>query len=55
MRVLSEIGYSQLMTEMIKELRKELNNDEIDLSKLYGFKNKSGSSPGIEFKKEDFI
>ena len=54
MRVLSEIGYSQLMTEMIKELRKELNNDEIDLSKLYGFKNKSGSSPGIEFKKEDF-
>ena len=47
-------------TEMVKELRKELNNDElnndeIDLTKLCSFKNKSGRTQGLEFKKDDFI
>ena len=51
MRDLSETGYSQPTAEMIKELRKELNNDEIDLSKLYSFKNKSGRLLGFKFKK----
>ena len=46
-RGLSETGFSQSMTEMIKELRKELNDDEIDLTKLYSFKNKSIRTPGI--------
>ena len=43
------------MAEMIKELKKELNDDEIDLSKLYSFKNKSSRPPGLKFKKEDFV
>ena len=54
-RDLSEIAYSQLTVEMIKELRKELNNNDKDLSKLYSFKNKSSRSLGFRFKKEDFI
>ena len=54
-RDLNKIGYSQPTAEMIKELRKELNNDEIDLSKLYSFENKSGRLLGFKFKKEDFI
>ena len=42
---------------MIKELRKELNEDEIDLIKLCSFKNKSGKTEGLEWKKKknDFI
>ena len=55
MRDISQIGYSQPTTDVIKELRKELNNDEIDLTKLYSFNNKSGRSLGLKFKKEDFI
>ena len=55
MRGLTEIGHSQPTTKMIKELRKELNDDEIDLSKLYKFKNKSSRSLSLEFKTEDFI
>ena len=55
MRDISQIDYSQPTTEVIKELRKELNNDEIDLTKLYSFNNKSGRSLGLKFKKEDFI
>ena len=54
-RDLSEIGHLQSMGEMIKEIRKELNDDEIDLSKLYNFKNKSSRSLSLKFKKEDFI
>ena len=49
MRGLGETGFSQPTTEMIKELRKELNNDEIDLTKLYSFKNKSGRTQGLKF------
>ena len=40
---------------MIKELRKELNDDEIDVSELYNFKNKSSRSLSLKFKKENFI
>ena len=54
-RDLSEIGHSQSVGEMIKEIRKELNDDEIDLSKLYNFENKSSRSLSLKFKKEDFI
>ena len=54
-RGLSKTGFLQLTTEMVKELRKELNNNEIDLTKLYNFKNKSGRTQGLEFKKDDFI
>ena len=54
-RDLSEIGHSQSVGEMIKEIRKELNDDEIDLSKLYNFENKSSRSLNLKFKKEDFI
>ena len=32
-----------------------MNDDEIYLSKLYSFKNKSAISLGLKFKKEDFI
>ena len=32
-----------------------MNNDKIDLSKSYCFENKSSRSPGLKFKKEDFI
>ena len=48
-RGLGETGFSQPTTEMIKELRKEFNNDEIDLTKLYSFKNKSDRTQGLEF------
>ena len=41
MRDLSEISYSQLTAEMIRELKKELNDNNMDLTKLYGFKNKT--------------
>ena len=54
-RDLSEIGHSQSVGEMIKEIRKEMNDDEIDLSKLYNFENKSSRSLSLKFKKEDFI
>ena len=54
-RDLSEIEHSQSVGEMIKEIRKELNDDEIDLSKLYNFENKSSRSLSLKFKKEDFI
>ena len=54
-RDLSEIGHSQSVGEMIKGIRKELNDDEIDLSKLYNFENKSSRSLSLKFKKEDFI
>ena len=40
-RDLSEISYSQLTAEMIRELKKELNDNNMDLTKLYGFKNKT--------------
>ena len=40
---------------MIKELRKKLNNDQINLSKLYGFENKTDKILTVKFKKEDFI
>ena len=55
MRDLSKIGHLQPTAEMIKELRKELNDDEIDLSKLYNFKNKSSKSLSLKFRKEGFI
>ena len=55
MRDLSEIGHSQPTAEMIKELRKELSDDEIDLSKLCNYKNKFSRSLNLKFKKEDFI
>ena len=54
-RDLSEIGHSQSVGEMIKEIRKEMNDDEKDLSKLYNFENKSSRSLSLKFKKEDFI
>ena len=54
-RDLSETGHSQPTAEMIKELRKEFNDNEIDLSKLYNFKKKSSRLLSLEFKKEDFI
>ena len=41
--------------KMIEELRKELNDDQMDLSKLYGFKNKTNKILAVKFKKEDFI
>ena len=34
---LSETGFSQPTAEMIKELKKELNHDEIDLTKFIQF------------------
>ena len=55
MRGLGKTGFSQPTTEMIKELRKELNNDEIYLTKLCSFKNKSDRTQGLEFLKNDFI
>ena len=54
-RDLSETGYSLPTTEMIKELRTELNNNEIDLSKLYSFENKSSKPLSLKFKKENFL
>ena len=45
----------QLTAEMIKELRKELNEEEIDFSKLYNFKNKSSRLLSLKLKKKNFI
>ena len=47
--------YSQPMADMVEELRKELNNDKIDLSNLHSFTNKSSKLISLKFKKEDFI
>ena len=55
MRDLSKTDYSPPTTEMIKKLRTELNNDEIDLSKLHRFKIKSSKPLSLKFKKEDFV
>ena len=41
LRAITVIGYSESTGKMIEELRKKLNNDQMDLSKLYGFKNKT--------------
>ena len=38
---------------MIKELRKELNDVEIDVPKLSGSKNNSGRLPVSKFEKKD--
>ena len=54
-RDLSEIAHSLLRAETIKELRKELNDDETDLSKLYNFFKKSGRSLSLKLKKKDFV
>ena len=54
-RDLSEIGHSQPTAEIIKELRKEMNDDEIDVSKLCNFKNKFSRSVSLKFKKEDLF
>ena len=43
-----------LTAEMIKELRKELNDVEIDVSKSTGSKNNSGRLPVLKFEKENF-
>ena len=51
----SEIRYSQPTAEMIKKLRKEPNDDEIDLSKLCNFESKSSRSLSLKLKKVDFI
>ena len=40
---------------MIEELRKELNEDQMDLSKSYGFKNKTTRKVTMKFQKNDFI
>ena len=55
MKGLSASGHSQSKTEMIKELRKGLNDNEIDLSNLYNLKNKCGRLLTLKFIKEDFI
>ena len=41
LRAITVIGYSESTGKMIEELRKKLNNDQMDLSKLYGLKNKT--------------
>ena len=55
MRDLSEISYSQLTAEMIRELKKELNDNNMDLTKLYGFKKKTSKLVTVKFKKKDFV
>ena len=55
LKAITEIGYSEPTDKMIEELRKELNNDQMDLSKLYVFKNKTNKILAAKFKKEDFI
>ena len=54
-RDLSKISYSQLTAEMIRELKKELNDNNMDLTKLYGFKNKTSKLVTVKFKKKDFV
>ena len=41
--------------EMIRELKKELNDNNMDLTKLYGFKNKTSKLVTVKFKKKDFV
>ena len=41
LRAITVIGYLESTGKMIEELRKKLNNDQMDLSKLYSFKNKT--------------
>ena len=52
---ITEISYSVPTNKLIKELRKKLNNDQINLSKLYGFENKTDKILTVKLKKEDFI
>lgn len=39
LKSITKIGYLEPTDEGIEELRKELNDNQMDLSKLYGFKN----------------
>ena len=55
LRAITKIGYLEPTDKMIEELRKELNNVQIDLSKLYDFKNKTSKTVTVELWKEDFI
>ena len=55
LRAITEIGYSEPTDKVIEELTKELNDNQMNLSKLYCFKNKSTIILTVKFKKEDFI
>ena len=55
LRAITEIGYSEPTDKMTEESRKELNDDQMNLSKLHGFKNKTNKILTVKFKKEDFV
>ena len=55
LRAITEIGYSDPTDKMTEESRKELNDDQMNLSKLHGFKNKTNKILTVKFKKEDFV
>ena len=55
LRLITETGYLEPTDKMIEELRKELTDDQMNLSKLYGFKNKTNKILTVKFKKEYFI
>ena len=53
-RDLSEIGYLQPTAEMIRELKRELNNNNMDLTKLYGSKKETNKLVTVKSKKTGF-
>ena len=55
LRAITEIGYSEPTDKMTEDSRKELNDDQMNLSKLHGFKNKTNKILTVKFKKEDFV
>ena len=55
LKAITKIGYLKPTDKMIEELRKKLNDDQMDSSKLYGFKNKTNNMLTVKSKKEDFI
>ena len=54
-RTLDEIGKANPTAKVIDELKKELNNDEIGVTKFHWFKNKSSTTKIVTFEKNHFI
>ena len=50
-RTLDEIGKENSTAKVIDELKKELNDDEIGVTKLHWFKNKSSTIKIVTFEK----
>ena len=54
-RMLDEIGEASPTAKTTEELKKELNNEKINLTKLHWIKNKSNTTKVITFQKNHLI